>query len=87
MRTRPRGGLLRLREFIMKDAYSLDTDAAALDAFYPRMVQAYFNIFARCAVPARAINADVGAMGGKASQEFVVPHEQGEDIFITCTEL
>lgn len=81
---RARGGLLRLREFIMKDAYSLDTGAEALDMFYPNMVQAYFNIFARCDVDVLAVNADVGAMGGKASQEFVVPHDQGEDSFIRC---
>ena len=82
---RARGGLLRLREFIMKDAYSLDSSEEALDAFYPHMVQAYFNIFERCGVPVVAINADVGAMGGKTSHEFVVPHEHGEDMFITCT--
>ena len=82
--SRARGGLLRLREFIMKDAYSLDTSAEALDIFYPAMVQAYFNIFTRCGVDALAVNADVGAMGGKASQEFVVPHDQGEDLFIRC---
>ena len=82
---RARGGLLRLREFIMKDAYSLDTGEEALDVFYPHMVQAYFNIFERCGVPVVAINADVGAMGGKSSHEFVVPHEHGEDMFITCT--
>lgn len=81
---RPRGGLLRLREFIMKDAYSLDTSEAALDEYYPQMVQAYFNIFHRCGVDVRAINADVGAMGGKTSQEFVVENPQGEDTFIAC---
>ena len=79
---RARGGLLRLREFVMKDAYSLDISEAALDEFYPHMVQAYFNIFERCGTPAIAIHADVGAMGGKSSHEFVVPHELGEDIFI-----
>lgn len=79
---RARGGLLRLREFIMKDAYSLDTSEDALDEFYPSMLQAYYNIFERCGTPAVAINADVGAMGGKTSHEFVVPHESGEDIFI-----
>jgi prolyl-tRNA synthetase len=83
--SRARGGLLRLREFIMKDAYSLDTSAEALDEFYPDMVQAYFNVFSRCGVDVLAVNADVGAMGGKASQEFVVPHDQGEDLFIRCT--
>ena len=83
--SRARGGLLRLREFIMKDAYSLDTDAEALDQLYPNMLQAYRNIFGRCGVAAQAVYADVGAMGGEASQEFVVPHDQGEDSFIRCT--
>lgn len=82
--TRPRGGLLRLREFIMKDAYTLDRSEQALDDYYPSMIQAYFNIFNRCGVPTVAINADVGAMGGKTSQEFTVPHPQGEDLFIAC---
>jgi prolyl-tRNA synthetase len=82
---RARGGLLRLREFIMKDAYSLDMSEAALDEFYPSMVQAYFNVFNRCGVAAVAVNADVGAMGGKSSHEFVVPHPQGEDLYIACT--
>ena len=82
---RARGGLMRLREFIMKDAYTLDTSEEALDEYYPDMIQAYYNIFERCGTPARAINADVGAMGGKSSHEFVVPHEQGEDTFIACT--
>lgn len=81
---RARGGLLRLREFVMKDAYSMDTNEAALDEYYPQMVQAYFNIFARCGLKVTAVNADVGAMGGKASQEFVIPHPQGDDIFIAC---
>lgn len=83
---RARGGLMRLREFIMKDAYSLDTDEAALDEFYPKMLQAYYNIFERAGTPAVAINADVGAMGGKTSHEFVVPHEGGEDTYITSED-
>lgn len=81
---RPRGGLMRLREFIMKDAYTLDRSEQELDDYYPSMLQAYFNIFDRCGVPTVAINADVGAMGGKTSQEFTVPHPQGEDEFIAC---
>lgn len=81
---RARGGLLRLREFVMKDAYTLDAGEASLDAFYPRILQAYRNIFRRCGAEALAVNADVGAMGGKASQEFVIPHPQGEDTFIAC---
>jgi prolyl-tRNA synthetase len=83
--SRARGGLLRLREFIMKDAYSMDTSAEALDEFYPHIVQAYFNVFQRCGIEVAAIQADVGAMGGKSSHEFVVPHEQGEDSYISCT--
>jgi prolyl-tRNA synthetase len=81
---RARGGLIRLREFIMKDAYSLDVDEAALDQFYPRMTQAYMNIFNRCGVNILPIEADVGAMGGTSSHEFVAPHPQGEDLFIAC---
>ncbi len=81
---RARGGLIRLREFVMKDAYSLDVNEAALDEYYPEMVQAYFNIFERCGVTVTAVNADSGNMGGTASQEFVVIHEQGEDSFIAC---
>ena len=81
---RPRGGLIRLREFIMKDAYSLDTSEEALDEFYPKMHQAYLNIYERCDVPVLSINADVGAMGGKSSHEFTLPHPQGEDKFISC---
>lgn len=81
---RARGGLMRLREFIMKDAYTLDTSEEALDEYYPSMLQAYHNIFNRCGTPATAVNADVGAMGGKSSHEFVVPHETGEDMFIAC---
>jgi prolyl-tRNA synthetase len=83
---RARGGLMRLREFIMKDAYTLDTSEAALDTFYPKMLQAYYNIFERAGTPAIAINADVGAMGGKSSHEFVVPHENGEDTYITSED-
>ena len=82
---RARGGLIRLREFVMKDAYSLDPSEASLDAFYPSMYQAYLNIFERCGTPAIPILADVGAMGGKSSHEFTVPHPQGEDTYIACT--
>jgi prolyl-tRNA synthetase len=82
---RARGGLIRLREFIMKDAYSLDPSETSLDAFYPKIYQAYMNIFERCKTPAVPISADVGAMGGKSSHEFAVPHLQGEDLFIACS--
>ena len=82
---RARGGLIRMREFIMKDAYSLDPSEASLDAFYPSMYQAYLNIYERCGAPAVPIQADVGAMGGKSSHEFTVPHPQGEDRYIACS--
>lgn len=83
---RPRGGLLRLREFVMKDAYTLDTSEEALDEHFPAMLQAYVNIFERSGVTtAIPIHADVGSMGGKSSIEFTVPHPQGEDIYIACT--
>ena len=81
---RPRGGLIRLREFIMKDAYSVHLSEESLDEYYPNMVQAYHNIFDIAEVPAVAVNADVGAMGGKSSHEFLFPHAQGEDSFIRC---
>ncbi len=82
---RPRGGLVRLREFTMKDAYTLDRDDAGLDAAYERLYQAYLNIFARVGlediVP---VEADSGLMGGSVSHEFVLPHPQGEDRFTHC---
>jgi prolyl-tRNA synthetase len=81
---RPRGGLLRVREFLMKDAYSLHADSADLDAFYPRMVEAYRNVFRRCELPILEIEADVGMMGGTGSHEFMALHPQGEDTIIHC---
>lgn len=81
---RARGGLIRLREFTMKDAYSLDADAAGLDRFYRRMVAAYARIFERAGVPALAVEADSGAMGGGVSHEFMFVHEAGEDSFARC---
>ncbi|RPI97127.1 MAG: proline--tRNA ligase, partial [Chloroflexi bacterium] len=81
---RARGGLVRLREFTMKDAYSLDADFEALDRVYERLVQAYQNIFTRVEVPIIAVEADTGAMGGKASHEFVLRHNLGEDRFVAC---
>jgi prolyl-tRNA synthetase len=81
---RPRGGLLRVREFRMKDAYSLDTDAEGLDEFYPRILEAYERIFARCELDPIAVEADTGMMGGADSHEFMLPHPDGEDTFIHC---
>ncbi len=81
---RPRGGLLRVREFIMKDLYSFDTDEAGLDASYDRMVKAYQNIYRRCGIDAMMVEADSGAIGGKTSHEFMVIAETGEDEIIYC---
>ena len=82
---RPRGGLLRVREFIMKDLYSFDADETGLDESYRKMSQAYRNIYARVGLPAVMIEADSGAIGGKESHEFVVLTETGEDEIICCS--
>jgi len=81
---RPRGGLIRVREFTMKDAYSFDADDAGLDASYAAMFQAYRRIFARCGVPTIPVEADSGAIGGKGSQEFIFLTEYGEDTIVFC---
>ncbi len=81
---RPRGGLVRVREFIMKDAYTFDVDDDAFQANYLAMRQAYHNIFKRCAVPVVAVQADSGAIGGKQSEEFIFLTEIGEDNIIRC---
>ena len=82
---RPRGGLLRVREFIMKDLYSFDADEAGLDESYQKMCQAYKNIYARLGLPALMVEADSGAIGGKDSHEFMVITETGEDEVIYCS--
>jgi prolyl-tRNA synthetase len=82
---RPRGGLLRVREFIMKDLYSLDADEAGLHESYQKMCQAYKNIYARLCLPALMVEADSGAIGGKDSHEFMVLTEDGEDEVIHCS--
>ncbi len=82
---RPRGGLLRVREFIMKDLYSFDADEAGLDESYQKMCQAYKNIYARLDLPALMVEADSGAIGGKDSHEFMVITETGEDEVIRCS--
>ncbi|MGN8644962.1 proline--tRNA ligase [Gracilibacillus sp. HCP3S3_G5_1] len=76
---RPRFGLLRGREFVMKDAYTFHTDQESLDEAYQKMYQAYQNIFSRCGLNFRAVLADSGAMGGKDTHEFMVLSEIGED--------
>ena len=82
---RPRGGLLRVREFIMKDLYSFDADEAGLHESYQKMCQAYKNIYARLGLPALMVEADSGAIGGKDSHEFMVLTEDGEDEVICCS--
>ena len=81
---RPRAGLIRVREFDMKDAYSFDADEEGLALSYQRMFQAYRNIFERCGLPVLAVEADSGAIGGKDSQEFILPTEAGEDTILFC---
>ncbi|MDD4859135.1 MAG: proline--tRNA ligase [Dehalococcoidales bacterium] len=81
---RSRGGLIRVREFIMKDLYSFDTDDAALDVSYQKMLRAYENLYARCGLTAMMVQADSGAIGGKDSHEFMVLAESGEDEIIYC---
>ena len=81
---RPRGGLVRVREFTMKDAYSFDLDDAGLDVSYDAMFEAYRRIFARAGIPTVAAEADSGAIGGKGSQEFLFLTEAGEDTVLLC---
>ncbi|MCB9883057.1 MAG: proline--tRNA ligase, partial [Planctomycetes bacterium] len=83
---RPRFGLMRGREFLMKDAYSFDIDEAGLDASYRAMDRAYRRIFERCGLAFRAVEADSGAIGGSGSQEFMVLAETGEDAILYCEE-
>ena len=81
---RPRGGLLRVREFTMKDLYSFDADEAGLDISYKKMIQAYHSVYRRCGLPVMMVEADSGAIGGKDSHEFIVITETGEDQVIYC---
>lgn len=81
---RPRGGLLRVREFSMKDLYSFDADEEGLDRSYNKMLRAYQNVYARCGLPAIMVEADSGAIGGKDSHEFMLLTESGEDEIIFC---
>ena len=81
---RPRAGLLRTREFMMKDAYSFDASQESLDQSYDLMVQAYINIFTRCGLDVAVVEADSGGIGGKDSQEFILLAESGEDIVLLC---
>ncbi len=81
---RPRAGLIRVREFTMKDSYSLDADWEGLDKQYRAHYQAYFNIFRRCGLPVIAVRSDTGMMGGKLAHEFMYLTPIGEDTLILC---
>ncbi len=81
---RPRAGLVRVREFDMKDAYSFNADEESLDESYQAMAQAYRNIYRRCSLPVLMAEADSGAIGGKDSHEFLLATPTGEDTVITC---
>ena len=82
---RPRFGLMRGREFIMKDAYSFDRDEAGLDKSYQDMYDAYTNIFTRCGLNFRPVEADSGVIGGSGSHEFMVIADSGEAEIVFCT--
>jgi prolyl-tRNA synthetase len=81
---RPRFGLMRGREFIMKDSYSFDVDEKAADLSYEKMYRAYRRIFERCGLRFRAVEADTGSIGGASSHEFMVLAESGEDAIVSC---
>jgi prolyl-tRNA synthetase len=81
---RPRSGLLRIRQFMMKDSYSFDIDAAALDISYRKHYDTYCRIFDRCGLKYMVVEADSGAMGGKESHEFMVRTSAGEDQIVSC---
>jgi prolyl-tRNA synthetase len=81
---RPRSGLLRVRQFMMKDSYSFDIDAAGLDVSYKKHYEAYCRIFDRCGLKYLVVEADSGAMGGKESHEFMVRTPAGEDQIVSC---
>lgn len=83
---RPRAGLIRTREFTMKDSYSLDRDEDGLDLQYRQHYQAYFNIFRRCGLDVIAVRSDVGMMGGRMAHEFMYLTPHGEDTLFTCAE-
>src|ERR1700760_2747123 len=81
---RPKSGLLRVRQFIMKDSYSFDMDAEGLDASYNKHYEAYRRIFARCGLDVIPVEAHSGAMGGSQSMEFMVASDAGEDLVVNC---
>ncbi len=82
---RPRFGVMRAREFIMKDAYSFDVDQEGLDESYEKMIEAYTRIFTRCGLKFRSVEAETGLIGGSFSHEFMVLAETGEETIVSCT--
>ena len=82
---RPRFGVMRAREFIMKDAYSFDVDEKGADESYQKMIEAYTRIFTRCGLKFRAVEAETGLIGGTFSHEFMVLAETGEEAIVSCT--
>jgi len=83
---RPRFGVMRTSEFIMKDAYSFDCDVPGMEESYKKMYEAYCRIFERCGLPFIPVEADPGMMGGSVSHEFMVPSEAGEDRIAVCSK-
>src|SRR6516164_10379700 len=81
---RPKSGLIRVRQFIMKDSYSFDIDAAGLDASYQKHYEVYCRIFDRCGLKYAVVEAHSGAMGGSQSHEFMVMTDAGEDMVASC---
>ena len=81
---RPRFGLMRAKEFIMKDAYSFDATRRAAQVSYRKMYDAYARIFQRCGLKSFPVEADTGVIGGKFSHEFMVPAETGENEVVYC---
>ena len=81
---RPRGGLIRMREFIMKDSYSFDRDEAGLDESFEKNRAAYLRIFERCGLEVHAVEAESGMMGGSESVDFLAPAASGENTLVQC---
>src|SRR5437588_11153778 len=81
---RPRGGLIRVREFIMKDSYSFDRDEAGLERSFRRHEGAYFRISERCGLEAHLVQAESGIMGGSGSMDFLAPADSGQNTLVTC---
>ena len=81
---RPRGGLLRVREFIMKDAYSFDRDLESAEVSFDKNREAYHRIFERCGVEAHAVQAESGIMGGELTIDFLAPSGSGENVLVRC---